>query len=219
MIKIAPSILSSDFTRLGEEIKAAEASGIDMLHIDVMDGHFVPNITIGPFIVEAIRNMTGLPLDVHLMIEKPERFISEFINAGADYVTVHLEASVHLQRTVCQIKENRAKAGVALNPATVLSGLDYILQDIDLILLMSVNPGFSGQRFIPQSLGKITAAKKIIKAQGLPILIEVDGGIKYENSKDIADAGADILVMGSGFFENSDYAALTARLRKLLDDR
>lgn len=219
MVKIAPSILSSDFTRLGEEIKAAESAGIDMLHIDVMDGHFVPNITIGPFVVEAIRRVTALPLDVHLMIEKPERFINDFIKAGADYVTVHQETAVHLHRIVYQIKEAGIKAGVSLNPATPVSGIECVLSDIDIVLLMSVNPGFSGQRFISQVLGKIKATKKIIKELSLPVLIEVDGGVKYENAGEIAAAGADILVMGAGFFGSSDYASLAAKLRKLLNDR
>jgi ribulose-phosphate 3-epimerase len=215
MIKIAPSILSADFTRLGEEIQAAEAAGADMLHIDIMDGHFVPNITIGPFVVEAIRKTTTLPLDVHLMIEEPDRYIADFIKAGADYLTVHLEASVHLHRTIHWIKDSGAKTGVSLNPATPIGSLDYILPDLDLVLLMSVNPGFGGQGFIPQTLGKIKALKGLLAELGFPVLIEVDGGIKYENAKEVADAGADILVIGSAFFNSGDYQALTARLRNL----
>jgi len=215
VIKIAPSILSADFTRLGEEIQAAEAAGADMLHIDIMDGHFVPNITIGPFVVEAIRKTTALPLDVHLMIEEPDRYIADFIKAGADYLTVHLEASVHLHRTIQWIKDSGAKAGVSLNPATPIVTLDYILPDLDLVLLMSVNPGFGGQGFIPQILGKIRAFKGLLAELGFPVLIEVDGGIKYENAKEVANAGADILVMGSAFFNSGDYQALTANLRNL----
>ena len=215
MIKIAPSILSADFTRLGEEIQAAKAAGADMLHIDIMDGHFVPNITIGPFVVEAIRKATTLPLDVHLMIEEPDRYIADFIKAGADYLTVHVEASVHLHRTIHWIKDSGAKAGVSLNPATPIGSLDYILPDLDLVLLMSVNPGFGGQGFIPQILAKIKALKGLLAELGFPVLIEVDGGIKYENAKEVADAGADILVMGSAFFNSGNYQALTARLRNL----
>lgn len=215
MIKIAPSILSADFTRLGEELKDAEAAGVDMLHVDIMDGHFVPNITIGPFVVEAIRKATALPLDVHLMIEEPDRYIADFIKAGADYLTVHLEASVHLHRTIHWIKDSGAKAGVSLNPATPIGSLDYILPDLDLVLLMSVNPGFGGQGFIPQILRKIKALKGLLAELGFPVLIEVDGGIKYENAKEVADAGADILVMGSAFFNSRDYQTLTAKLRNL----
>ncbi|HXX54296.1 MAG TPA: ribulose-phosphate 3-epimerase [Thermodesulfovibrionales bacterium] len=215
MIKIAPSILSADFTKLGQEIEAAEAAGADMLHVDIMDGHFVPNITIGPFVVEAIRKTTALPLDVHLMIEDPDRYLSDFIKAGADFLTVHMEASVHLHRTVHWIKESGAKAGVSLNPATPIWSLDYILPDLDLILLMSVNPGFGGQGFIPQVLDKIKALKGMLAELGFTIPIEVDGGIKYENAKKVAEAGADILVMGSAFFNSEDYHALTAKLRSL----
>lgn len=216
MAKIAPSILSADFMRLGEEIKAAEAAGADMLHLDIMDGHFVPNITIGPFVVEAIRKITRIPLDVHLMIEEPDRYLSEFIKAGADFLTVHMEASVHLHRTVHWIKESGAKAGVSLNPATPVWGLDHILPDLDLVLLMSVNPGFGGQGFIPQVLGKIKTLKEIIRERGLPVLIEVDGGVKYENAREVADAGADILVIGSAFFNSGDYGQFITRLRKVL---
>jgi len=205
MVKIAPSLLSADFMRLAEDIRDAEAAGADMLHIDIMDGHFVPNITIGPFIVEAIRKTTRLPLDVHLMIEDPDRYLRDFIKAGADILTVHIEASVHLHRTIYWIKESGVKAGVSLNPATPVWSMDSILHDIDLALLMSVNPGFGGQEFIPQIIDKIRTLKGIIRERSLPVLIEVDGGIKYENSKEIADAGADILVMGSSFFNSRNY--------------
>ena len=216
MIRIAPSILSANFIKLGEEIKAAEEAGVDMLHIDIMDGHFVPNITIGPFIVESIRQVTSLPLDVHLMIEEPDTYLRDFIKAGADYVTVHLEASVHLHRTVQLIKETGAKAGVSLNPATPVWSLEDILPDIHLVLLMSVNPGFGGQKFIPQALDKIRILKKFIKEKGLSTLIEVDGGINIDNAKDVASAGADILVMGSAFFHSGNYKEIMKRVKERL---
>ncbi len=216
MIKIAPSILSADFLKLGEEIKAAEEAGADMLHIDIMDGHFVPNMTIGPFIVESIRKITSLPLDVHLMIEEPDAYIKDFIKAGADYLTVHIEASVHLHRTVQEIKEGGVKAGVSLNPATSLWGLEHILPDIQLVLLMSVNPGFGGQKFIPQIIDKIRTLKKFVGEKGLATLIEVDGGINIDNAKDVASAGADILVMGSAFFHSGNYKAIIKRVKERL---
>ena len=216
MIKIAPSILSANFIKLGEEIKAAEEAGVDMLHIDIMDGHFVPNMTIGPFIVESIRKITSLPLDVHLMIEEPDTYLRDFIKAGADYVTVHLEASVHLHRTVQLIKETGAKAGVSLNPATPVWSLEDILPDIHLVLLMSVNPGFGGQKFIPQALDKIRILKKFIKEKGFTTLIEVDGGINIDNAKDVTSAGADILVMGSAFFHSGNYKEIMKRVKERL---
>ncbi len=217
MVKIAPSILSADFMRLGEEIKAVEAAGADLLHLDIMDGHFVPNITIGPAIVDEIRRITALPLDVHLMIEEPDRFLRDFIKAGADYITVHVEASVHLHRTIQWIKESGVKAGVSLNPATPVWSLDHILPDLDMVLLMSVNPGFGGQEFIPCVLDKIKALKNIIKERGFNVLIEVDGGVKLDNAKEIASAGTDILVIGSAFFNSEDYGVLMKRLRGLLE--
>jgi len=218
MVKIAPSILSADFLRLAEEIERVESAGVDMLHIDVMDGHFVPNITIGPFIIEAIKKTTRLPLDVHLMIEEPDRFIKDFIKAGANYLTVHFEASVHLHRTIHWIKDSGVKAGVSLNPASPVWNLDNILPDIDLVLIMSVNPGFGGQEFIPQVLDKIKVLREIIRERGLSTLIEVDGGINSHNAKEVVDAGADILVMGSAFFNSEDYKDLTARLRAMFGD-
>lgn len=216
MVKIAPSILSANFLKLGEEIKAAEEAGADMLHIDIMDGHFVPNITIGPFIVESIRKITSLPLDVHLMIEEPGTYLKDFIKVGADYITVHLEASIHLHRTIQWIKEGGVKAGVSLNPATPVWSLEYILSDINLALLMSVNPGFGGQEFIPQAIDKIKTLKKFIEEKGLSTLIEVDGGINIDNAEVIASAGADILVMGSAFFNSKDYKAIMKRLKECL---
>jgi ribulose-phosphate 3-epimerase len=219
MTKIAPSILSADFMRLGEELRAARSAGADMLHLDVMDGHFVPNMTIGPFIVEAIRKNTDLPLDVHLMIEEPDRYLQDFINAGANYLTVHAEATLHLHRTVHWIRENGARAGVSLNPATPVVDLENIIADVDLILIMSVNPGFGGQSFIPRALDKVKAVKKLLFENSAPALIEVDGGIKLENAREVTDAGADILVMGSGFFHAGDYGDLMKRLRERLDGR
>lgn len=216
MTRIAPSILSADFARLGEEIKAAEAAGADMLHIDVMDGHFVPNITIGPAVVSSIKKITSLPLDVHLMIEDPDKFLLDFIEAGADYLTVHAEACIHLHRTVHCIKERGIKAGVSLNPATPVCCLDYILPDIDMVVVMSVNPGFGGQSFIPSALDKTKAIRKAIREKKLDILIEVDGGVKLDNAAEVASAGADILVMGSAFFGEKDYGDYMKRLRKKL---
>ncbi len=216
MIRIAPSILSADFMRLGEEIRAAESAGADMLHLDVMDGHFVPNITIGPFVVEAIKKATKLPLDVHLMIEDPDAFIGDFINAGADYLTVHVEAALHLHRTVHEIRGRGVKAAVSLNPATPLVNLEEILPDLDMVLLMSVNPGFGGQEFIPGVLDKIRRLKRFIGERSPHALIEVDGGVKLNNSREIALAGADILVMGSAFFRSGNYTGFLQSVRETL---
>ena len=216
MIKIAPSILSADFARLGEETKAAEDAGAHLLHVDVMDGHFVPNITIGPPVVEAIRKVTRLPLDVHLMIEDPDRYLRDFISAGADILTVHFEAAVHLHRSVQVIKEGGIKAGVSINPATPVWTLDNILADIDVVLIMSVNPGFGGQEFIPGTLDKLRLLRKKISEAGYPALIEVDGGVKPGNAKEISAAGADILVMGSAFFKSGNYASTMEKLNGLL---
>jgi ribulose-phosphate 3-epimerase len=216
MIRIAPSILSADFMRLGDEIRAAEDAGAHLLHIDVMDGHFVPNITIGFSIVESIRKITRLPLDVHLMIDYPDRYIRDFARAGAEYLTVHSEASVHLHRSIQMIRECGSRPGVSINPATPVSLLENIIADIDLVLLMSVNPGFGGQKFIPMTLDKIRGIKKMLSAAGLTPLIEVDGGVKPDNAKEIADAGADILVMGSAFFGSKDYRKTMEELNGLL---
>ena len=213
-IKIAPSILSADFSRLGEEIKAVEAAGADIIHIDVMDGHFVPNITIGPLIVAAARRSTNLPLDVHLMITNPELYVADFARAGADYIAVHAETAFHLHRLIQSIKEHKGvKAAVALNPATPLSSLDHILPDLDMVVIMSVNPGFGGQSFIPSAMEKIVELRKRIDARGLAIEIEVDGGVKPENAAGIAKAGADILVAGSAVYGQKDYAAAIRGIR------
>jgi ribulose-phosphate 3-epimerase len=213
-IKVAPSILSADFSRLGEEIRAVEAAGADLIHVDVMDGHFVPNITIGPLVVQATRKATKLPLDVHLMITNPELYVEDFARAGADYITVHVETGYHLHRLVQSIKDRKnVKAGVVLNPATPLSSLDYILGDVDMVLLMSVNPGFGGQAFIPSALEKIRQLRKRVDDAGLPVEIEVDGGVKPENAAEIAAAGADILVAGSAVFGAKDYRAAIQGIR------
>jgi ribulose-phosphate 3-epimerase len=220
-VRIAPSILSSDFAHLADEIAAVEQAGADLLHVDVMDGHFVPNLTIGPPIVESIRKVTSLPLDVHLMITNPDAFIDDFAKAGANYLTVHVEACPHLHRTIQFIKEKGLKAGVTLNPATSLTTVEEILPDVDLLLVMSVNPGFGGQRFIPGVLGKIRRARALIDATGRSILLEVDGGVKVDNAGAIAAAGADILVAGSAIFEapGCDYKNTIARLREAAGTR
>ena len=200
MIKLAPSILSADFARLGEQIDEVVKAGADYIHVDVMDGHFVPNITIGAPVVAAIRRVTSLPLDVHLMIEHPERYISDFFNAGADIITVHVEASPHLYSTIHAIKELGVKAGVSLNPATPLSTIDEIIHHVDLVLIMSVNPGFGGQDFIPQALPRIANMRKILDDRRPSVELEVDGGITADNAPEIAEAGADILVAGNSIF-------------------
>jgi ribulose-phosphate 3-epimerase len=210
---IAPSILAADFARLAEEVAAVERAGADLLHIDVMDGHFVPNLTIGPPIVAALRKVTKLPLDVHLMITNADAFIAEFAEAGADYLTVHVEACPHLHRTVQLIKEHGVKAGVTLNPATSLSTIEEILPDIDLVLIMSVNPGFGGQTFIASCLKKTASARTMIDRIGSHALLEVDGGVKIDNVSQILAAGADILVAGSAIFSSRDYAATIAAMR------
>ncbi len=214
MIKIAPSILSADFARLGEEIRAVADGGADYIHIDVMDGHFVPNLTIGPLVVEAVRKVTDLPLDVHLMIESPDRYIPDFARAGADIITIHQEAVPHLHRTVQLIKSLGKKAGVSVNPATPAATLDIILDDLDLVLVMTVNPGFGGQGFIPGGLAKIAALRQEIDRRGLRIELEVDGGVKADNIGRIAAAGADVLVAGSAVFGAPDYAATIGELRR-----
>ncbi|MDI1471676.1 MAG: ribulose-phosphate 3-epimerase [Thermodesulfovibrio sp.] len=218
MVLIAPSILSADFGRLAEEIKLAQEAGADLIHIDVMDGLFVPNITVGPLIVEAIKKVATVPLDVHLMIVNPEKYINDFIKAGADILTVHVEASVHLHRTIGNIKEKGSKAGVSLNPATTLHTIEEIVNDIDLLLIMSVNPGFGGQSFIPSCMEKIKKARNLIENRNKKVLIEVDGGIKLNNSSTVVRAGADILVIGSEFFGQKDYKKFMQKLRKILSE-
>ena len=212
-VRIAPSILSADFARLADEVAKVEAAGADFLHIDVMDGHFVPNLTVGPPIVEALRKVTKLTLDVHLMMTNPDAFIPEFVEAGADYLTVHVEACPHLHRTMQSIKERGIKAGVTLNPATSLTTVEEILSVADLLLVMSVNPGFGGQHFIPAVLGKIARARRLIQSTGSPALLEVDGGVKVDNAGAIIAAGADVLVAGSAIFSSSDYRATIEAMR------
>lgn len=206
MIKIAPSILSADFARLGEEIKDVEKGGADYIHVDVMDGHFVPNITIGPLIVEAIRPITSLTLDVHLMIEQPDRYIPEFAKAGADIITVHVEACPHLHRTIQLIKSFGIKAGVVLNPHTPVSTIQHVLEDIDMVLLMTVNPGFGGQSFIHAVLPKIQEVSRMVRERGLTVDIEVDGGVNAETARLCVEAGANVLVAGSAIYNEKDRA-------------
>jgi len=211
VIKIAPSILSADFAALASDIARVEAGGADQLHVDVMDGRFVPNITIGPVVVAAIRKRTRLPLDVHLMIAEPERYVAEFVAAGADLVTVHVEACTHLQRTLAHIRELGARAGVALNPSTPPAALEYVLDDLDLVLVMSVNPGFGGQSFIPTAHRKIREIKTLVGPRSLEI--SVDGGVKVDLAKSLAQDGASILVAGSAVFGAADPAAAVRALR------
>jgi ribulose-phosphate 3-epimerase len=211
MIKIAPSILSADFAALGEAIARVEAAGADWLHVDVMDGHFVPNLTIGPPVVEAIRKRTRLPLDVHLMIEAPERYLPAFKSAGADLLTVHAEACPHLDRTLHQIRELGAKAGVALNPSTSPFVLEYVLDALDLVLVMSVNPGFGGQAFIPTSYAKVRQVRTLLGSR--PVLVSVDGGVKLEHAAPLVAHGATVLVAGSLIFGAPDPGAVVKQLR------
>jgi len=217
-IKIAASILSADFGRLGEQVRDAETAGADWIHVDVMDGHFVPNMTIGPLVVQALRPITALPLDAHLMIEKPERLIPAFAEAGVDSVTVHVETCPHLHRTICQIKELGIKAGVTLNPATPLVAVEEILPEVDLVLVLSVNPGFGGQSYIPNSTARIARLRNMLDERGLTAVeLEVDGGIKPHNAAEIAAAGATVLVVGSAIFDRqASVAANIAALRNRL---
>ncbi len=214
-IRIAPSILSADFSRLGEEIAAVAAAGADFIHVDVMDGHFVPNLTIGPLVIRAIRKATTLPFDVHLMISPVDPYIDEFVKAGADILTAHPEAGPHLHRTVQAIRAAGAKPGVALNPGTPVAAIEPVLDDVDLVLVMSVNPGFGGQAFIRSQLKKIEIIRKLIDASGRNIMLEVDGGVNAETAKEVIAAGADVLVAGSAVFKGDpkSYAANIAALK------
>lgn len=213
MVKIAPSILSADFARLGEEIRDVERGGADWIHVDVMDGHFVPNITIGPLIVEAIRQVTKLPLDVHLMIEEPDRYIPQFAKSGADWISVHQEACRHLHRTLYLIKEQGVKAGVVLNPATPLVTIEHVLPDLDLVLLMTVNPGFGGQKFIASVVQKVKELRRMLDERGLGhVEIEIDGGVNAETARLCEEAGATVLVAGSAVFNQKDRAQAIAAI-------
>lgn len=214
---VAPSILSADFANLSQQIRYVEIGGADWLHCDVMDGHFVPNLTFGPMIVKAARSATKLPIDVHLMLDNPDDYIDEFVKSGADILTVHQEAVKHLHRSVQKIKDNGIKAGVSINPATPVSSVREILEDIDLLLILSVNPGFGGQSFIKSSLRKIKEAYNLRRELGLNFLIEVDGGISPENIKEISNAGCDVFVAGSYIFENENISAATAELKNIVN--
>jgi ribulose-phosphate 3-epimerase len=216
MKKIAPSILSADFSRLGEEIMAVERAGADWIHIDVMDGHFVPNITIGPGPVKWLRKITRLPFDVHLMISNPESYIDSFAEAGSDIITIHAETAWHLHRTIAQIKERGIKAGVSLNPATPLLQVEPILKDIDLLLVMAVDPGFGGQKFIEHVLPKIAQARKMVNTVAPDVAIEVDGGITLDNIRLVAEAGADVIVSGAAIFGSGDYAHTVRAMKALI---
>lgn len=212
-IMIAPSILSADFARLGREIEAVDRAGAEVIHVDVMDGHFVPNITIGPLVAQAARSVTEKIIDVHLMISDADKYVDHFAKAGADWITVHVEACTHLHRTVSRIRELGCKAGVVLNPATSLTTIDYVLEDIDLVMLMAVNPGFGGQSFIPSTLAKIWELRQRIEAMELNVGIEVDGGVNSSTISDVAEAGANIFVAGSAVYNSDDYAETIAELK------
>ncbi|MBU5426485.1 ribulose-phosphate 3-epimerase [Tissierella pigra] len=215
MAKIAPSLLSADFANLKEDIEKVENGGADYLHLDVMDGIYVPNITFGPPVIKSLRKVTKLPFDVHLMIDRPERYIKDFVDAGADLITVHEEATIHLHRTIQEIKSYGVMAGVSLNPATPLENIEYILDDIDLVLIMTVNPGFGGQSFIEAMKDKIRKLRQIIDNKGLDIIIQVDGGVKLGNAREILDCGADLLVAGSDIFGAEDVEKRTKEFKEL----
>jgi ribulose-phosphate 3-epimerase len=218
MVKLAPSILSADFADLLNDIKNVEDAGADWLHIDIMDGHFVPNISFGPMVMKAIQGKVNMPFDVHLMIEDPDAYIKEFVDAGADIITVHEEASVHLHRTIQMIKSHGVKAAVSLNPATSLSTIEEVLPELDMVLLMSVNPGFGGQSFIESTLDKITRLRKMIDDRNLNIDIQVDGGVKLSNVKAVLDAGANIIVAGSAVFKADDVKATVGEFKKIFSN-
>lgn len=215
-VKIAPSLLSADFSRLGEDIQMVEKGGAEVIHYDVMDGHFVPNLTIGPLVLKDIRKCTTLPIDVHLMIENPDQYIPDFAKAGADWISVHVETCPHLHRTIQLIKELGKKAGVVLNPHTPLSSIDEILPEVDFVLIMSVNPGFGGQKLIPSSLTKIAKLKSILKERNLEhIFIEIDGGVKLDNLKEVIEAGTEVVVSGSGVFNTIDPIATIQQMKQI----
>jgi ribulose-phosphate 3-epimerase len=215
MAKIAPSLLAADFANLKEDIQKVENGGADYLHLDVMDGIYVPNITFGPPVIKSLRSVTKLPFDVHLMIDRPERYIKDFVEAGADLITVHEEATIHLHRTIQEIKSYGIMAGVSLNPATPLENIEYILNDVDLVLIMTVNPGFGGQSFIEAMKDKIKKLRKIIDDRGLNIIIQVDGGVKLQNAREVLDCGADLLVAGSDIFGAEDVEKRTKEFKEL----
>ncbi|HYX90875.1 MAG TPA: ribulose-phosphate 3-epimerase [Myxococcaceae bacterium] len=212
-VLVAPSILSCDFGRLAEEVRAVEAAGADWVHVDVMDGRFVPNITLGPVVLEAVRRATRLPIDVHLMIVEPERYIDAFARAGADILSVHTETSPHLHRTLQQIRQAGAKPAVVINPATPVNAVEEVLADVEMVLVMSVNPGFGGQSFIPGAVGKIRRIREMSDARGLSVQIEVDGGINPHTARQVVEAGADVLVAGSAVFGAPDYAEAIRAIR------
>ena len=217
MKKIAPSILSADFSRLAEEVRAVEKAGADVIHVDVMDGHFVPNITIGPLVVQGLKKLTSLPLDVHLMIENPERYVEVFAQAGSDWITIHAEVCPNLKRMIRKVRQLNARPGIVLKPATPLKTLFPVLDDIDLVLIMSVNPGFGGQSFIPATLKKIERLRKIVDQNRYPLEIEVDGGVKVENIREVSMAGGDVFVVGTGIFKTENYEKTIRRLRQEID--
>lgn len=216
MVKLAPSILSADFSALLDSVKAVEDAGVDYLHVDIMDGHFVPNISFGPMVMKALKGKTKLPMDVHLMIENPDQYLEEFVSAGADILTVHAEACTHLHRSIQRIKQLGVKAGVSLNPATSLSTIEEILPDVDLVLIMTVNPGFGGQAFIESQVDKVRRLSEMIKSRGLSTQIEIDGGVTLNNAALLKEAGAHILVAGSAIYGASDIKARVAEFRERL---